>query len=143
MGYRFGNGVRFAAPRPGRRKAPKLAGPAVDEAEVEVGKAHQPVAALRLGNPDRLADQRLADIDQLAPELDLAVRAHPTHGLFGRIDRIGDPLRIATPALAPQPGWRHLAERFVRALLVVTPAEDVKARLLRRRIRRRRRRRLR
>src|SRR6266849_9576984 len=54
----------------------------MDVSELDIGIAHQPVAALGLGDADRFApreggDQRLADKDQLARPFDLAVAAHP------------------------------------------------------------------
>ena len=70
----MGNSIRrlfgFRAARPGRAEAMKFLGPAIDDAEVDVGEANDPVAAVGLGNADGFALQRLADEDQVAAPLD-------------------------------------------------------------------------
>ncbi len=48
----------------------------VDQPEVAVREAHEVAAALMLGEPDRLAGERLADEDMLATPFDRAVGAH-------------------------------------------------------------------
>src|SRR6266853_1115816 len=63
MGDSFPGLFRFAAPRPGRRKAAKLSGPAIDDAAVEIGKAHDPVAGRGFGDSDLLAGEGLTDED--------------------------------------------------------------------------------
>src|SRR5438132_506778 len=59
-----------------------------DVAELDIGIAHQPVAAFGFADANRFADQRLADKDQLTGPFDLAVAAHPA-------DR--DIMRLAVP----------------------------------------------
>ena len=75
----MGNGVRgslrFRAARPGRPEAMKSFRPAIDDPEVDVSEANDPVAAVGLGNADRLARQRRADEHQVAAPLDQPVRA--------------------------------------------------------------------
>ena len=60
----------FRAARPGRAEAMKFFRPAIDDAEVDVGEANDPVAAVGLGDADGFALQRLADEDQVAAPLD-------------------------------------------------------------------------
>ena len=59
----MGNSVRrlfgFRAARPGRAEAMKFFRPAIDDAEVDVGEANDPVAAVGLGDADGFALQRL------------------------------------------------------------------------------------
>src|SRR5467141_3944633 len=60
----------------------------MDVSELDLGIAHQPVAALGFGDADRLADQRLADEDQLARPFDLAVAAHPADRDIAAVVRV-------------------------------------------------------
>src|SRR5215471_20124986 len=95
---------------------PRPAGPAVqrtraepaplrmDVAQFDVGITHQPVAPLGLEDADRLADQRLADKDQLAGPFDLAVAAHAAHRNLVAIVRIRDPGSAAAQAHTARPG---------------------------------------
>lgn len=71
----------------------------VDEAERVIGEADDPVAGLGLGNADRLADQGLADEDESAAPLDLAVGADPPDRVLGIIGGLFDPGGIAPRAL--------------------------------------------
>ena len=130
MGDSFSGVLRFAAPRPGRRKAAKFFSLAVDHPEVDVGEAHDPVAVRRLGDADRLTDQGLADEDQLAAPLDLAGAAHPPHRMVGIVPWLFDPLRIGPRRSRVAARWRLLVERLVRPFAIVVPAEAVKAPLL-------------
>ena len=66
----------------------------VDVTEFDIGIAHQPVAALGLDNPDRLADQRLADKDQVPRPLDLACRTHASDRDVAAIGRIFEAIRV-------------------------------------------------
>ena len=66
MGDSVPGSFGFRAARPGRAEAVKLLRPSVDDAEVDVGEAHDPVPAVGLGDADRLAGQRLADEHQLS-----------------------------------------------------------------------------
>jgi signal transduction histidine kinase len=75
----------FMAARPGRHDAAKLFGVPVDEGEVEIGEAHDPVAGFGLGDADGLADQRLAEEEIVAALLDLAVGAHAPGRMVGVI----------------------------------------------------------
>src|SRR5271169_6672530 len=66
MGDSFPALFRFAASRPGRRKAAQFFCPSVDDAEVDVAEPKEPVAIGRLGNADGLAGERLADEYEIA-----------------------------------------------------------------------------
>src|SRR5258705_13777118 len=102
----------------------------VDEAQVDVGIAHLPFTGWASADADRLADQHLADEDQLAVPLDLAVRAHPADLAVLAIHRL---LQLAWIAPRRWPGERSgivEGERFVRPFAVVDPAESNQTRLL-------------
>ena len=73
MGNSFLRSFSFRAARPGRAKAMKFFRPAVDDAKVDVGEAHDPVPAVGLGNADRLARQRLADEHRITHRLVLTI----------------------------------------------------------------------
>jgi hypothetical protein len=62
---------------PPQRTRTELAPLRMDVAQLAIGVMHQPVTALGLDDTDRLADQRLADKDQLARPFDLTVAAYP------------------------------------------------------------------
>lgn len=108
----------------------KLFASPVDDPEVNVGKADQPVAGFGSGTANRLADQRLAEKDHLAAAADLAIAAYLAHGVIGivtgRLNIIGiGPRRRPVTA-----GRCHLAERLVRPIIVEVVAETVKPHLL-------------
>src|SRR5438874_1600661 len=65
----------FMAGWPARHKAAQPFGLAIDDAEVAIGKADQPIAGLGFGDADRLARQCIAEKDQIAAPFDLAVGA--------------------------------------------------------------------
>src|SRR6516225_7115022 len=121
---------------------PRAAGPAqrtrteaaplrMDVAQFDIRVTHQPVAALGLGDADRLADQGLADKDQLARPFDLTDTAHAAHRNVIAIVRILDPIRIGPRrGLVPR-GRRLLSERLVRPFIVVDRAKHVEPFLLR------------
>src|SRR6266851_3634434 len=85
---------RFAAPRPGRRKAREFFRLPHDATEVDVGETDQPVALLGLDDRDRLAGQRLADEDIVAVPLDRAIGAHATDSVIGIVPRFHDAIGI-------------------------------------------------
>src|SRR3546814_7509855 len=70
-----------------RHRAVKLA-LGIDAAEFDRAVAHRPGALFGFLQPDRLADQHLAEEHQLAVPLDLAVGAYPADlvavGILGR-----------------------------------------------------------
>src|SRR6266481_7504304 len=116
--------MTWRAPR--GKPAKPLAAP-VDDAKVDFGETDQPIAGFGFGDADRLAGQRLAEEDQIAAPFDLAVGTHPAHRVLGVVPRLLDPARIRPQRRAEAAGRRHLAERFVRAMVVKIVAEAVKA----------------
>src|SRR5271169_2575506 len=66
----------------------------MDVPEFDIGIAHQPVATFGLDDANRFADQRLADKDQLAGPLDLAIAAHPADGDVASVARIVEAIRV-------------------------------------------------
>ena len=71
----------FMAGWPARHKAAQPFGLAIDDAEVAIGKADQPIAGLGFGDADRLARQCIAEKDQIAAPFDLAAGADATDGM--------------------------------------------------------------
>jgi len=84
----------FQAGRPARLEAAELLGPTIDEAKVDIGEAHDPVARLGLGDADELADEGFADEDEVATPFDLAIGTHPAYRMVGVIPGILHPGRI-------------------------------------------------
>ena len=64
----------------------------MDVSELDIGIAHQPVAIFGLDHANRLADQCLADKDQLARPFDLAVAAHPADRDIAAVARVVEPV---------------------------------------------------
>jgi hypothetical protein len=79
-----------------------------------VKQVEGPAAGLGLGDADPLADQGLADDDELTTPLDLAVGAHPRHGVLGVAVRLIDAFGMAALARPVAAGRCLLAERLVR-----------------------------
>jgi len=101
---------------PAQRTRTEAAPLRMDVAQFDISVTHQPVAALGLGDADRLADQCLADKDQLARPIDLTGAAHAAHRNVIAIVPILDPIRIG-PRRGPVPrGRRLLSQRLVRPL---------------------------
>ena len=102
----------------------------VDEAEFDVGVADPPFAILRLFDRHRLADQRLADEDQVAGPFDHAVRAHPPHRAIVRIVGLAQGSRIGPVGGAIDRSRRGEVQGLVRPLVIIYDAETVEAQLL-------------
>src|ERR1700736_2008980 len=83
------------AARPACHKAAQLFGLAVDDAELDIGKADEPVTGFGFGDADRLAGQRLAEKDQLAAPFDLAIGAHSPQRVLGVVPRLLNPPRVS------------------------------------------------
>src|SRR5712692_7663909 len=113
---------RFAAPRPGRRKAREFFRLPHDATEVDVGETDQPVALLGLDDPDRLASQRLADEDIVAAPLDRALGAHATDSVIGIAPRFRVAIGIGAPRSRVVACRRGTVERLRRAVVVVVMA---------------------
>jgi len=104
----------------------------MDVSEVDIGIAHQPVAALGFNDANRFADQRLADKDQLAGPFDLAGAAHAADRDLAAIMRLLDPIRVGPRRGLVQRSWGELSQRLVWPLVVVNRPEVVEPPLLRR-----------
>src|SRR6266404_1850607 len=129
---------RSLAGRPARQAATQLSGLAINDTEFDIGEAHEPVARLGLGDAYGLADQRFADEQQLTAPLDLAIGAHPADGMVSVIPGFLDLAGIAPGRGSIEPRRRHLAQGFVRPVVVEVVAEAVEADLLLGQARRRR-----
>src|SRR5262249_24482152 len=114
-------------------------GAPVDEAEFDAGEADPPVAAGALGDANGFADQDLAEEDELAAPLDLAVGVDTSHRMIAVVGRLAQRTRIAPGRGPVERRRRLLAERLMRPLLVELAAEAVEAALLGGERRRRRR----
>src|SRR5258708_4412145 len=122
--------VPFAPARPGRREGAQRFGAAIDASQWQIGERDDPVAGLGLGDADGLADQCLAEKDEIAAPPDLAIRAHAPHGVCGIVVRFFQALGIGAHARPVAAGRGLLAECLVRPLMVVGGAEAVEALLL-------------
>src|SRR5579883_325269 len=118
------------AGRPARHNAAQLSGLAIDETEVDVGEADDPVSGLSLGDADGLAGEGLVDVDELAAPLDLAAGADAADGVVGVVPGLFEFGRIGPRRGTIAAGRRDLAERLVRTVVVVVVAEAVEAGLL-------------
>ena len=116
--------------RPAGSEPAKLFAPPVNDPKVNVGKADKPVAGFGFGNTNRLADQRLAEKDDFAAPADLAIAAHLAHGVIGIVPGRLNPIGIGPRRRPVTAGWRHLAKRLVRPIIVEIVAEAVKPHLL-------------
>ena len=105
--------------RPGRAKAAKFAGATVDDGEIDIAKADDPVAVLGLGDADRLAGERLTEEDELAAPFDLAGGADAAHGMLGIVPGFGNALGIGPRRWLVAARRRLLAERLMQAEGVV------------------------
>src|SRR5215831_12058299 len=130
MGNTFLGLFRFTAPRPGRRKASNFFASAIDDAEIDVGKANDPVAILGLGDPDWLTHQHFADKDEVSAPADLAAPAYTANAMVGIIPWVFDPGRIGPRRSVVSARRCDLAERLVWPLLIVMFAEAIEAELL-------------
>jgi len=98
---------------PSQRTGAEPAALRMDVSELDIGIAHQPVAIFGLDHANRLADQCLADKDQLARPFDLAVAAHPADRNVAAVARIVKPLRVGPRRGLVQRGRCLLPQRFV------------------------------
>ena len=113
----------FQAGRPARLEAAELLGPTIDEAKVDIGEAHDPVALLGLGDADELADEGFADEDEVATPFDLAIGTHPAYRMVGVIPGILHPGRIGSGRGAIAAGGRVLIESLMGSDVVEVLAE--------------------
>ena len=99
----------------------------VDESEFDVGVTDEPFAVLGLLDRPRLADQRLANENQIASPFDHAVRPNPAHGAV-RIVGLAQGARIAALGGAIERSRRGEIQGFMRTLVVIFGAESSKRR---------------
>ena len=123
---RFG---QFAESRAGRSE-PGEPATAIDEPHIAVVEAHDMVASLEFGDAQELASQYLADEETAAFPHDLARGAHAADLVIGVVPGILNAIRHGSLRWDVEFVRGTLAQRFVWALLVVVPAEGVKAGLL-------------
>src|SRR6185312_5706251 len=121
---------RFMAGRPARHKAAKFFGDAIDDAELDVGEADDPVAGFGLGDTDGFVNERFAEEEQVAAPSDLAIAAHAADGVLGIVPGVFDLGGIGPGRAAIAAGRWHLAERLVRTVVVEVVAEAIEACLL-------------
>src|SRR5271163_2708136 len=86
--------LRFMAGRPPRHEAPKFFRLSIEDAELDIGEADNPVTAFGFCDPDRLADERFADEHIVATPLDLARWTDTTHLMVGVVPGRLDTLRV-------------------------------------------------
>src|SRR5271154_2469589 len=130
MGDSFHAAFRFAAARPGRRKAEQFFCPSVDDAQIDIAEPKEPVAIDRFCNADGLAGERLADEDEIAAPLDLAGGTDPAHGVLGVIPRLLEALGKRARGRSIAAGRGLLAERLVWPKFVEERNELIEAGLL-------------
>src|SRR4051794_33759776 len=83
-----------------------------------------------LDDPDRLADEGLAQEDAAASPLDLAVAADPSHVMIGGILRFAEPTGVASRRRLIVCSRRIKTKRLMRPLLVEDATEHVETPLL-------------
>src|SRR3954453_11953204 len=121
MGNTFsspGVGVRWAAAREGRRPKHKPAA-GIDAAERDRPVAQHPSPLVGFFISDRFACQHFADKDQLAAPFDLAIGPDTPDGDANGIFRLYQSAALTPGRCCVVAGWRGLAERFMRTLLIV------------------------
>src|SRR5271165_572839 len=97
-----------------------------DNAENDRAEADRPAGGV-LGEADRLAGERAIEVDELASPFDFAVRAHPLDLV---VDRIVGLAQDAVPAPGRGlivVGGGGVAERLVRALLIIETLKGAEA----------------
>ena len=117
----------WAAAVPRRREA---AGVSINAPQFEVHEAHDPIAALRLRDPDGFMTDRRADEDEVAAPLDFPIVADPPDLVRGVVPRILEARRIRSRRRHMHVTRRSLSQRFVWPFRVEFPAQAVKPCLL-------------
>src|SRR5437763_10882099 len=102
----------------------------VDGSELDRTITQLPSSISDFGERDRLADERLADKDQLTAPLDLAILADPAHLVIGGIFGFTQPSAVGPQRRVVVPSRGRLSQRFVRSLLIEDTAKGVKPALL-------------
>jgi hypothetical protein len=83
MGDSFLVLFRFAAARPGGGETAQFFRPPVEDAEVQVEEAKQPIAVGGRGDADGFANEGLADEDKVTARCDRSVGAYAAHRVLG------------------------------------------------------------
>src|SRR5215216_5154786 len=120
-----------------RRSEAAEAGADIDQADLEIAKAHEMVTSFQFDDANEFTRHSLADEDALAPPFDLAVAVDPANLVIFVIAGLR-PIRHRSRRGRIKLTRYSLPQRFVRAFLVVMPPERIETRLLRPGIRRRR-----
>jgi len=95
-----------------------------DDAERDRSIVSGKVSGGVLDQTDRLASECLVDVDRVAQPLDLAVGAHPPHGVVGPVVRRPQNTVEASRRACVMLGRGVIAESLMRALVVVKTLED-------------------
>src|SRR5712692_9752930 len=120
---------RSRAERPARTWF-KLESEAVDGTELNRSEVHRGVTVIIFMQADHFADQWPGDENQLALPFNLAVAADPAQCEVAGVDRICEPGRIGSRRRRVNRRRHHLAQGFVRALMVKLCTEIIEAALL-------------
>src|SRR5258708_31420963 len=99
--------------RPPRGKLAKPLAATIDDAKLDFGETDQPVAGFGFGDAHRLADQRLAEEDQVAAPADLAPAADLTHDVIGIVPGLLGLVGIGSQRSPVAACRRHLAQALV------------------------------
>ena len=116
--------------RSGRHKTYQSISFWIDDAEIDFGVTHQPITVSGLGDADGFASQGLAYKYGAATPLDLTAGSHAPHGVAGVVPRLSELLWVMAGRGLIDTGRRFLADRLVRAMVVVVIAESIEALLL-------------
>src|SRR6266852_477767 len=108
----------------------KLESEAVDGTELNRSEVHRGVSVIIFMQADHFADQWPGDENQLALPFNLAVAADPAQCEVAGVDRICEPGRIGSRRRRVNRRRHHLAQGFVRALMVKLCTEIIEAALL-------------
>src|SRR4029077_6305850 len=108
----------------------KFFGLAIDDAELDIGKADDPIAGLGFGEAEGLAGERFADEHVVAAPLDLAGGPDVAQGMVGVVPGRFDAIGVAPRRRRVTAGRGRLAERLVRPVVVEVLAEAIEPRLL-------------
>src|SRR5450631_2692401 len=98
----------------------------IDHADRRVEETHLPLAGFGLFDRDGFAHERAANVDEVAPPFDLAVAADLAHRRLGRIIGLGKAARHGAARRLVEARRRLLAQRLMRALLVIVAGKSRK-----------------
>jgi hypothetical protein len=113
-----------------KRSDPGEQAAGVDKTDVQIAEAHHVVAGLELGDANELIDQRFTDEDELAFPFDFTRCADTADLVIGVIPGVFLAVRHGALRGCVNLCRRSLIMGFVRALLVIMAAKDIKTSLL-------------